>query len=274
MLKLSEVCQSVGVTRRTLQEYAKIGLLEPTKKTIGGYWYYDDAAIAKLEHILIFVEAGYERKRIKEVMEMSKADLLVEYDKAITLLKEKKDKIDGMIVTLDVLKTAFSTGVNEITLNVEVPKPAMPSGLSFLGKLRQVTKQINKISNAVGVPHMRFMISYVFLLKVYSSGADEEKVRSCIEQAYEYGKQYIPEEYEDPEDLTDEEKRDGVTEYFEDILQEPEGINIIDEYFGEGTATGLMDLIHSYMGFPERDDEDDSENEECKGESVTSNSDT
>ena len=40
MMKLSEVGQTVGVTRRTLQAYAKIGLLEPTKKTIGGYWYY------------------------------------------------------------------------------------------------------------------------------------------------------------------------------------------------------------------------------------------
>ena len=50
MLKLSEVCQTVGVTRRTLQAYAKIGLLEPTKKTIGGYWYNDDDAVATLQH--------------------------------------------------------------------------------------------------------------------------------------------------------------------------------------------------------------------------------
>ena len=89
MMKLSEVCQSVGVTRRTLQEYAKIGLLEPTKKTLGGYWYYDEEAVATLQHILIFVEAGYERKQIKEIINMRKPEILDEYDKAIQLLREK-----------------------------------------------------------------------------------------------------------------------------------------------------------------------------------------
>lgn len=37
MKKLSEVCKIVGVTRRTLQEYDKIGLLKPTSKTESGY---------------------------------------------------------------------------------------------------------------------------------------------------------------------------------------------------------------------------------------------
>ena len=120
MMKLSEVCQSVGVTRRTLQEYAKIGLLEPTKKTLGGYWYYDDDAVATLQHILIFVEAGYERKRIKEVMDMPKAELLVEYEKAISLLQEKKSKIDGMIVTLGVLKTAVEALLNAFPNSIAI----------------------------------------------------------------------------------------------------------------------------------------------------------
>lgn len=257
MMKLSEVCQTVGVTRRTLQEYAKIGLLEPTKKTIGGYWYYDDDAVATLQHILIFVEAGYERKRIKEVMEMPKDELLVEYEKAISLLQEKKSKIDGMIATLDVLKTAVAAGIKEVSINVDTSESNFPAGLSFLAKLRLVTNQINKISGKIGLPHTRFMISFIMLCKVFSSCEDEEKIRATIDQVYEYGKIYIPDEYEDPDDLTDEEKRDGVTEYIEDILQEPEGIKMIDDAFGEGTSTGLMDLIHSIMGVPERDDEEE-----------------
>jgi len=108
MLKLSEVCEKVGVTRRTLQEYAKIGLLEPTKKTMGGYWYYDDDAVTTLEHILIFVEAGYERKQIKEIINKKRSELLEEYEKAITLLREKQERIGGMICTLEILKTAAS----------------------------------------------------------------------------------------------------------------------------------------------------------------------
>ena len=58
MKKLSEVCKIVGVTRRTLQEYDKIGLLKPTSKTESGYWLYDDTAIQTLILIQIFVEGG------------------------------------------------------------------------------------------------------------------------------------------------------------------------------------------------------------------------
>lgn len=140
MMKLSDVCKTIGVTRRTLQEYAKIGLLEPTKKTIGGYWYYDEEAVATLQHILIFVEAGYERKQIKEILNMRKPEILDEYDKAIQLLREKQEKIDGMIITLEVLKTAVSTPANGITFNIENEISASVHGLSFMAKLRHLMK--------------------------------------------------------------------------------------------------------------------------------------
>ena len=68
MKKLSEVCKTVGVTRRTLQEYDKIGLFSPTSKTDNGYWLYDDDAIKKLVLIQVFIEAGYERKKIKAIL--------------------------------------------------------------------------------------------------------------------------------------------------------------------------------------------------------------
>ena len=72
MKKLSEVCKIVGVTRRTLQEYDKIGLLKPTSKTESGYWLYDDRAIQALFAIQVFVECGYKRKAIKSLFASNK----------------------------------------------------------------------------------------------------------------------------------------------------------------------------------------------------------
>lgn len=256
MMKLSDVCKTIGVTRRTLQEYAKIGLLEPTKKTIGGYWYYDEEAVATLQHILIFVEAGYERKQIKEIINMRKPEILDEYDKAIQLLREKQEKIDGMIITLEVLKTAVSTPANGVAFNIENEISASVHGLSFMAKLRYLMKQMNKFKG-LGTPLLRFIVSFVMLCNTYAKGASEEKLHECIDKTYEYGRLYIPEEFEDPDDLTDQELTEGVTEFIEDILQNPEGIAEIDKTYGEGTASGLMDAIHQYKGFVIYEDDEE-----------------
>jgi DNA-binding transcriptional MerR regulator len=102
--KLSEVCKIVGVTRRTLQEYDKVGLLHPSDKTEAGYWLYDENAIKQLIAIQVFIECGYERKKIKSILEMPSLDLLSEFDKLITALEEKRKRIDGMINTVKTLQ--------------------------------------------------------------------------------------------------------------------------------------------------------------------------
>lgn len=104
MKKLSEVCKIVGVTRRTLQEYDKVGLLKQTSITAGGYWLYDDAAIQKLLLIRIFVEVGYEHKTIKTLLESPTLDMLEEFDRLVDTLEKKHKRIDGMINTIKNLK--------------------------------------------------------------------------------------------------------------------------------------------------------------------------
>lgn len=259
MMKLSEVCRTIGVTRRTLQEYARIGLLEPTKKTLGGYWYYDDKALVRLQHILIFVEAGYERKQIKAIIDMKKPDILDEYDKAIKLLQAKQEKLQGMITMLEVLKTAASAPVNAAVFDAENEITNSIRGQSFMAQLHYFTKELNQFKS-LGTPLIKLMISFTMLCNAYSKGIDEDKLRECIDDVYKYGRIYIPEEFEDPDDLTDQELTEGVTEFIEDILQSPEGIAEVDKNFGEGTAKGLMDAIHSYKGFVIYED-DDEENE-------------
>lgn len=106
--KLSEVCRIIGVTRRALQGYDEIGLLNPTDKTRGGYWLYDDRALDKLALIQIFVEIGYSRSHIKEILNNPDLDLKKEYSVAIEALQHKKEKIDQMINLLEVNKEMLS----------------------------------------------------------------------------------------------------------------------------------------------------------------------
>lgn len=122
--KLSEVCRLVGVTRRALQGYDEIGLLKHTDETPAGYWLYDDQALNKLVLIQIFVEIGYSRSHIKEILNKSDLDLDKEYTVAIESLQHKKERIDQMIGCLEAYKKIFSlpSSVTQQLTRIDVKK--------------------------------------------------------------------------------------------------------------------------------------------------------
>lgn len=94
MKKLGEVCKIVGVTRRTLQEYDKMGLLSPTARNKAGHWMYDDAAIQTLMRIRVLVEAGYKRKQIKELLHGPTSELGKEMDKVVEVLEKRRRRVE------------------------------------------------------------------------------------------------------------------------------------------------------------------------------------
>lgn len=99
MKTVREVCELVGVTRKTLRGYDEMGLLSPTIKSESGNksWLYDDQAVLKLVGIQAFVEAGYGRKEIKEIQESTTITLEAAIDDAIVSLEDRKHRLEGMI---------------------------------------------------------------------------------------------------------------------------------------------------------------------------------
>ena len=65
MRTVNEVSKLAGVSIRTLQYYDKIGLLHPTGYTESGYRLYDDAAMERLQQILLFRELEFPLKEIR-----------------------------------------------------------------------------------------------------------------------------------------------------------------------------------------------------------------
>ena len=58
MMTVNEVSKRTGVSIRTLQYYDKIGLLRAAGRTEAGYRLYDDAALERLQQILLFRGTG------------------------------------------------------------------------------------------------------------------------------------------------------------------------------------------------------------------------
>lgn len=103
MMTVNEVSKLSGVSIRTLQYYDKIGLLRPTGYTQSGYRLYDDAALERLQQILLFRELEFPLKEIKEMISAPHFDKNKALEQQITLLTMKKEHLENLI--------AFARGI-------------------------------------------------------------------------------------------------------------------------------------------------------------------
>ena len=69
MRTVHEVSRLTGVSVRTLHHYDAIGLLKPAKVTRAGYRLYDDAALRRLQSILLFRELQFPLKEIRAILD-------------------------------------------------------------------------------------------------------------------------------------------------------------------------------------------------------------
>lgn len=112
MKTVHEVSMLTGVSVRTLHHYDAIGLLKPTALTDAGYRLYDDAALARLQTVLLFRELAFPLAEIRTILDSPGFDLKEALKDHIALLKLQKERLDGLIVLAD---TMMNKGVN--TLN-------------------------------------------------------------------------------------------------------------------------------------------------------------
>ncbi|MBR2256454.1 MAG: MerR family transcriptional regulator [Blautia sp.] len=112
MKTVHEVSELSGVSIRTLQYYDRIGLLSPTDRTEAGYRLYDDAALEKLQQILLFRELQFPLKDIMEIVNRPEFDRSKALEQQIELLKLKKEHIENLI---DLAEGIKALGVKELT---------------------------------------------------------------------------------------------------------------------------------------------------------------
>ena len=86
-----------GVSVRTLHHYDAIGLLKPTKVSEAGYRLYDDAAVSRLQTILLFRELQFPLKEIKTILAQPDFDVQRALDDQITLLTLQKERLERLI---------------------------------------------------------------------------------------------------------------------------------------------------------------------------------
>lgn len=97
MKTVKEVSRLTGVSVRTLHHYDAISLLKPTEVTAAGYRLYDNAAIGRLQTILLFRELQFPLKEIKAILDSPGFDPMSALEQQIKLLEFQRDHLNTLI---------------------------------------------------------------------------------------------------------------------------------------------------------------------------------
>ncbi len=97
MKTVKEVSRLTGISVRTLHHYDAIGLLKPARVTEAGYRLYDDAALKRLQAILLFRELQFPLKEIRQILDAPGFDPMEALKEQIELLELQRQHLDKLI---------------------------------------------------------------------------------------------------------------------------------------------------------------------------------
>ena len=105
MMTVKEASRLTGLSIRTLQYYDKLGLL-PAMRTESGYRLYDDAALERLQQILLFRELEFPLRDIRTILDNPNFDRRKALRQQIELLTLKKQHLEDLIRLARTLQAA------------------------------------------------------------------------------------------------------------------------------------------------------------------------
>ena len=128
MMTVNEVSKRTGVSIRTLQYYDKIGLLHPAHRTQAGYRLYDDAALERLQQILLFRELEFSLEDIRKILKNPEFDREKTEEEMSALSDRLMQVTKGMTITVRYFK--------EDTAHPEIP--AVGNYITLTGKADRI----------------------------------------------------------------------------------------------------------------------------------------
>lgn len=109
-----DVAQAAGTTSRTLRHYDAEGLLPPTRVGANGTRYYDDAALRRLQRILMLRDLGVSVASIRDVLETqdtrNEAEVLGGH---LELLRQEKTRIERQIQAVERTLAVLTEGTTQ-----------------------------------------------------------------------------------------------------------------------------------------------------------------
>ena len=106
---IQQIAKLAGTTSRTLRHYGDIGLLPASRVGANGYRYYDQAALVRLQRILLLRDLGLGLPQIADVLgrESSEAHALESH---LAWLRQEQDRLTRQVAAVETTITASKGG--------------------------------------------------------------------------------------------------------------------------------------------------------------------
>ena len=253
MKKLSEVSKITGASRRALQEYDRLKLVSPSGKTDAGYWLYDDAAIQRILFIQMFAEVGYERKKIKQILDSPDFDIAKELNNAVEALEEKRKKLGGMINMAKTWQVAAKLPTSTLVAMGHADITQIYQNSSFSNELKKSIDEASKYTEEELKEAEKYSPFFYHLLAIgcmHKHDVRVKLVQNCVHEFYRFFINMIEEDEDEKlseEDIYDEEFIDGFIEVMRDqILIDSELAELIEKQCGENSVEYIIKALEVF----------------------------
>ena len=108
---ITEVTKSFGISTRTLRYYEQIGLLESQKKADYAYRTYDEAAVRRLQQILVLRKLRIPLKQVKAIFENHGHAYLIE------VFQQNIAELDSEITALTTIRKILSAFISRLNVS-------------------------------------------------------------------------------------------------------------------------------------------------------------
>lgn len=87
-MKLKELCERAGVSRRAVQGYEKAGLVSAVRKNGYGYLMYDEQALERTRTIRLYQNMGFTIRQITEIIDAPNEVIKTALSKQLKVLED------------------------------------------------------------------------------------------------------------------------------------------------------------------------------------------
>lgn len=101
MFTVKQLSSMAGVTPRTLRYYDEIGLLAPERIGANGYRYYGEAALLRLQQILVYRALEVPLAEIQAIMGRADFDVLAALESHRKVLAMRMQELQALVATVD-----------------------------------------------------------------------------------------------------------------------------------------------------------------------------
>ncbi|MEA4831084.1 HTH-type transcriptional activator mta [bioreactor metagenome] len=184
MKTVNEVSKISGVSIRTLHYYDSIGLLHPDQVTGAGYRLYGDAALERLQYIMLFRELQFSLDEIRNIIDSPSFDKNKALEQQIEMLKLKKGRIEKLISFALNIKTLGVTNLDFSAFNSDKIKKYAQQAKERWGDTEAFReyekKSVNISENDMKNIYIEFMSIFAEFGKLLDRCPEDKSVQDMV----------------------------------------------------------------------------------------------